>query len=385
MLAAIFSDMRADLRSQFELPPGVYLLSHSAGCLPQAARLAAEEFFAAWAGKGGEAWGDWLAGVWRFRAELGALLNARPEDFCPQPNLSSALTKVIGSLPRRAGRESIVYSELDFPSMGFVCQQAALGLGYAPRMVGARDGAVPLEDWDAALGDEVQLAHITHVFSENSRQQRVAEILALCRAREILSVVDIAQSVGVVPIDLSVWDADFVTGSCLKWLCGGPGAGFLWVNPRIVERLAPLDVGWFSHASPFEFDIANFAYHQGALRFWGGTPSVLPYAVAAASIGVLRGIGIEAVRRANLAYTGTLFSAAQALGLAISTPLPEAERGGTVALRFADSAAAAQVLNAAGIRCDHRPRSGVRLSPHVFNTAEELATLCGYLRQLRGT
>lgn len=367
-------------REHFDLPEGVYLLSHSAGCLPKAARTAAGEFFTAWGGKGGEAWGDWLGGIWRFREELAGLLNARAEDFCPQPNLSSALTKIIGALPRRPGRTDIAYSELDFPSLGFVCQQASRGFGYEARMIAAASGEVPPEAWEAALGGGVQLAHITHVFSENSRRQPVAEILALCRERGIYSVVDIAQSVGVVPIDISAWDADFVTGSCLKWLCGGPGAGFLWANPRIVDRLHPPDVGWFSHADPFEFDITHFAYREGALRYWGGTPSVLPYAIAAASIGVLRGIGLETVRAANLAHTARIIAAAEELGLAISTPLPEPERGGTVALRFADSAAAAQALGAAGFCCDWRPRSGVRLSPHVYNTEGELDSLCAELR-----
>jgi kynureninase len=142
-------------------------------------------------------------------------------------------------------------------------------------------------------------------------------------------------------------------------------------QPRIADSLAPTDVGWFSHESPFEFDIARFEYRPGALRFWGGTPSVLPYAIAAASIGELARIGVDAIRSVNLAHTGRIISAAQGLGIPISTPLAEHERGGTVALKFSDSEAAAMALQARGIRCDWRPRSGVRLSPHVFNTEDE--------------
>jgi kynureninase len=141
-------------------------------------------------------------------------------------------------------------------------------------------------------------------------------------------------------------------------------------------------VGWFSHADPFEFDITHFDFRPGALRFWGGTPSVLPYAVAAAGIGVLSDIGVERIRGVNLAHTARVIEAAQARGIPINTPLGEHERGGTVALRFPDSAAATLALQARGIRCDSRPRSGVRISPHVYNIRVELDQLVAALEEV---
>jgi selenocysteine lyase/cysteine desulfurase len=246
-------------------------------------------------------------------------------------------------------------------------------------MLPAHNGEVPLESWLSAIGEDTALVHVTHVFSENSRQQPVAEIAAHCRRVGALCVVDIAQSVGVVPINLADWQADFVTGSCLKWLCGGPGAGFLWVSPRIVDSLAPQDVGWFSHEAPFEFDISRFEYRGGALRFWGGTPSVLPFAIAAKSISMLLEIGVAEIRRINLAHTGRLIEAAESLHIPISTPRQIAERGGTIALKFADGESAARHLQGQGIRCDARPRSGVRLSPHVYVSEPEIAKVCAEL------
>lgn len=371
-------------RSRFEIPSGVYLLSHSAGCLPTSARSAGAEFFDAWAASGGDAWGSWIGGISAFREALARLLGGEAQDFCPQANLSSGLTKLIGALPQRPGRSKVIYSELDFPSCGFVCAQSQR-LGYQPQMLAAQGGDIPLSAWDAAIGSDTQLVHITHVLSENSRQLPVAEICALARARGAYSVVDIAQSVGVVPITISDWRPDFITGSCLKWLCGGPGAGYLWVNPALADSLAPSDIGWFSHARPFEFDITRFEYAQRASRFWGGTPSVLPFAIAAHSIAEIVDIGLEQIRAVNLKHTSRIIAAALEYGIAVSTPLHADQRGGTVALRFADSNAAAQALQARGIRCDSRPRSGVRLSPHVFNTAEEIEMVVEELRSLTGS
>jgi selenocysteine lyase/cysteine desulfurase len=160
-----------------------------------------------------------------------------------------------------------------------------------------------LDCWESTLGDDCCLVLITHVHSNTSRQVPVGDICELARDREVMTVVDVAQSAGVVPIDVNLWNADFVVGSCVKFLCGGPGAGFLWVNDRVLTECQPTDVGWFSHADPFEFDIHHFRYADSALRFWGGTPAVLPYTVAANSLETINQIGIERIRAHSLELT----------------------------------------------------------------------------------
>jgi kynureninase len=146
--------------------------------------------------------------------------------------------------------------------------------------------------------------------------------------------VDVAQSAGIVPIDVAAWDADFIVGSCVKFLCGGPGAGFLWVNDRVLGECRPLDVGWFSHADPFEFDIHQFRYADSALRFWGGTPAILPYTVAANSLETLIEIGIGRVRAHSLELTQTIINSVSRKNL--YTPARPARRGGTVVLDFGE-------------------------------------------------
>ncbi|QXP36821.1 aminotransferase class V-fold PLP-dependent enzyme [Shewanella algae] len=124
------------------------------------------------------------------------------------------------------------------------------------------------------LGEDVALAFITHAISETGQLQSVSEICALARSLGVMTVVDIAQSLGVIPIDLGQWQADAVLGSCVKWCCAGPGAAFLWLSDRLAQTLEPVDLGWFSHEAPFEFDIHDFRYAKGAKRFWGAR---LPY------------------------------------------------------------------------------------------------------------
>lgn len=371
------------IRSRFEVPEGVYLRGHAVGCLPRKARDAAGRFFDQWAGIGANAWGDWIGTLGEFRAVLGRLLGARPEDLSPQVNLSSALTKVIGSLPERPGRRRVLYGELDFPSLGFVCQQAAR-LGYEPVCLPEKDGALPLSVWDEHLTPDVQVAHITHVLSNNSYQVDVPGVLRMCRERGIFTVVDVAQSAGVVPIDLSEWNADCVIGCSVKWLCGGPGASFLWVRGDLLPRLAPVDVGWFSHARPFELDIHRFEYAADGGRFWGGTPSVLPFAVATEGLRLIEEIGIDRIRAHSLALTRRIAEAASAGGLAVNTPLLDERRGGTMAVGFPDNEAAVALLGARRVQVDFRPRFGVRFSPHIYNTMEEIEQVCALFPDLAG-
>jgi selenocysteine lyase/cysteine desulfurase len=362
-------------RDVFQVPEGIYLLNHSVGALPRAAEECAARFFEAWRTRGGGAWDGWLEEVEGFRRALAALLGGSVRDYCPQTNISTAVARLLPALPRRPGRNRVLLSELDFPSVGFAVSQARR-LGYEVVFLEADERRTfSLEAWERALTEDTQLVLMTHSLYGNSYLNPVEELVPLARERGIFTLVDVAQSAGVVPVDVAAWGADMVVGSCVKWLCGGPGAGFLWVNPAVAERLEPLDVGWFSHENPFEFDIRRFRYAPGALRFWGGTPSVLPYAVATAGLEAIRKLGVEQVRAHNQALTGRLLAGAVERGLRVSTPLEPTRRGGTAVIDFPQPEQAVRHLQAHGIAVDQRPGFGVRFSPHAYNTQAEVDTV----------
>ncbi|MGQ0835584.1 MAG: aminotransferase class V-fold PLP-dependent enzyme [Gammaproteobacteria bacterium] len=153
----------------------------------------------------------------------------------------------------------------------------------------------------AGGADDVAAALVTHVHSNTGVRLPVREIAGLCRQRGIFCIVDVAQSAGVLEVSIPKTGADVVLGSCVKWLCGGPGAGFIWIDPRRLASLEPADVGWFSHANPFELDIHSFTYAPDARRFWGGTPSIAPFALAAESIALIAEIGAAQIQRHNRA------------------------------------------------------------------------------------
>ncbi|WP_040494647.1 aminotransferase class V-fold PLP-dependent enzyme [Ilumatobacter nonamiensis] len=343
---------------------GIYLLSHSIGLPVRGTREAAATYFDAWEHDTTAAWPRWLESIDAFRTSLAGLLGTTAAAICPQSTVSSALSKIFGSLRSTSERPTILLTEDTFPSLGFVCERSGFEVRFIDRGQDATDPTV----WRDHIAADIDVVLVTHVQSNTGQLLPVAEVVDLARSHGAVTIVDVAQSVGVIPIDVTEWGADFVIGSCVKWLSGGPGAGWMWVDPEQVDRYEPIDVGWFSHAEPFEFDIHRFRYADDALRFWGGSPTVVPFTIARHSIDTIAAIGVETIRDHNLTLTDQII---EALGDRVVSPHDRARRSGTCIVD-ADEATADALL-ADGIEIDHRA-TGVRVSPHVHVSAADVDT-----------
>ncbi|MGF1545040.1 MAG: aminotransferase class V-fold PLP-dependent enzyme [Parvularculaceae bacterium] len=358
-----------DWRACFHVPETPYFLSHSVGLRPKAADAYVEEkAFAPWRAGRGEAWGPWSEAIEDFHANLAAVIGARREDVCAQHNVSSALTKILFGLPPDPRRKRIVLAECDFPTIGFVLKQAER-LGYELDYLPAGPHLADPDAWARAFADDVFLVHVTHVFSNLCLKTPVREITARARAAGVWSVVDAAQSAGATDVDVADWSADFVIGTCVKYLCGGPGAGWLWADRAAADRCEPMDVGWFSHEDPFAFDIRAFRYAEGAARFTGGTQSPTALANAAAGLAAIRDAGPAAVAARNQRTLDSLLERVDP-DIVISHATP-GERGAACVLRPRDIAAARAALKEAGAAFDERA-GGIRLSVHLYTNDIEV-------------
>jgi len=164
---------------------------------------------------------------------------------------------------------------------------------------------------------------------------------------------------------------DFAVGGSVKWLCGGPGAGWLYVRADLAERLEPALTGWQAHARPFGFE-PEMDYAEGAARFLTGTPNVPALYAATAGYDLIEEIGVDWIREHSMHQTALLVDLLEAAGFDLTGPLEPERRGGTVTVRTPEFAAVHGELAAREILCDFRPDAGLRLGPHYFTTDDEL-------------
>lgn len=360
-------------KADFCLPKqGSYLLNHSVGRpLKSAQQAFHDSFFSPWQNGSTEPWQQWLTNIQAFQTELAQLFNHAADNFCPQSNLSSGLSKLVMSHPRLTKPNAkVLMSEQDFPSMGFALRHALPEgeICFIPKDL----DVTSFDVWSDYLTEDFDLVFISQVYSNSGQQAPVKAVVAKAKQLGVLSLIDVAQSAGIIALDLTEVEPDFMLGSAVKWLCSGPGAAYLWVNPKQIDNCRPKDVGWFSHDNPFEFDIHHFSYHDSALRFWGGTPSIAPFVLAAHSIQYANQIPSGVARQHNL---GLLALLGQTFTEQLVSPKAPDKCSGTAILQFGD--AQDSVLNAlksANIGVDYR-KLGIRVSPHIYNDKADIDNL----------
>jgi kynureninase len=341
-----------------------YLINHSLAAMPAAAEDNLREYARTWRERGIRAWAE---GWWDMPVtvgdQLGRILGAPPGSIVMHQNVTIAEAIVLSCF-RVGERNRIVYEEANFPSVRYLYQAQP-----SVTVVAVEDDAAIVE----AIDERTLLVPISHVLFKNGEIQDVEPIVRRAREAGAFVVLDCYQSAGVVPFDLTELGVDFAVGGSVKWLCGGPGAGWLYVRPDLAERLEPALVGWQGHARPFAFE-PELDYATGAGRFLTGTPNVPALYAATAGYDVIEEVGVPRIRERSLALTQLLIDLCDEAGLEVVSPREPERRGGTVTVSTPDHAACHAELGERGIVCDFRPdpAGGIRLGPHFFNTEDEV-------------
>jgi kynureninase len=291
------------------------------------------------------------------------------------PNVSIAQAQVLSSLDYSAPRDTIVMSELDFPSVRYVYDKLATRLGARIVVVPSDDGVSIDEDrLIEAIDERTRLVAISHVLFRSAYVIDVARVAAHAHSMGALVSLDAYHSVGVLPVHVRALEVDFLTGGVLKWLCGGPGGCFLWVRPEVGATLAPALTGWQAHRQPFAFE-AEMDYADEAWRWLGGTPVIPALFAATEGPRIVREAGMEAVRAKSVRQTERLIALADARGFPVTAPRESARRGGTVAFDVPHAREVARALLAREVIVDYRPGAGIRVAPHFYTRDDEVESV----------
>ena len=378
------SDDLLKWRSEFPiLDKTVYLISHSLGAMPKATYDRLHEYADAWATRGVRAWAE---GWWEMPVTVGdevaRIIGADPGTVVMHQNVSVCQSLVLSCLEPTPQRNKIVYSELNFPSVMYVYEAHARDGKLKIEIVESDDGiTVPLERMLAAIDETTLLVPFSHVLFKSAFLQDAKAIID--RAHEVgaMVVLDTYQSAGTIPFSVKELNADFATGGSVKWLCGGPGAGYLYVRPDLQTKLEPKTTGWMAHQEPFAFD-RNLRYADNIWRFLHGSPAIPALYAAQSGYRIINEIGVDRIREKSMRQTNYLIELAEEAGFKVTSPKDVRQRGGTVTVAHEHAAAVAKELIRREFIIDYRPGAGIRISPHFYTTDNELELVIREMKKI---
>jgi kynureninase len=362
------------------------MISHSLGAMPARVYDRLREFADVWAARGVRAWAE---GWWEMPLTVGDLvgriIGAGPGEVVMHQNVSVCQSLICSCFDFAPPRNKIVYQSLDFPSVIYV-YEAQRRRGARISVVESDDGMTsPIEKMLAAIDEETLLVPISHVLFKSAYLQDAQAIINRAHAVGALVVLDCYQSAGTVPIAVKDLNVDFIVGGSVKWLCGGPGAGYLYVRPDLRERLEPTVTGWMAHREPFAFETGAIAYAPNAFRLLHGTPHVPALYSARSGYEIILEVGVERIRAKSQRQTQHLIALAEGQGLRVTSPRDPARRGGTVTIDVPHGPAVTKELIRREILVDYRPRAGIRISPHFYTTDNEVERTVAQIAEILET
>ncbi len=360
-------------RSEFPiLERATYMISNSLGAMPRGVYASMRAYADSWATRGVRAWEE---GWWEMAVGLGdriaPLIGARAGEISLHQNVTQTQAIIASCFDFRGPRNKVVMVELEFPSIQYFYHEQRR-LGARVEVVPARDGVrIDLQSLLAAIDETTLLVPISLVLFRSSCIVDAEAIVERAHQKGAHVILDIFQAAGCVSVDVRRLGVDFAVGGVLKWLCGGPGVAYLYVREDLRGKLRPALTGWLAHRRPFAFETGPIDPREDSYRYLNGTPHIPALYACEPGLNIVNRIGVEAIRAKSLRLTARLIEGAKARGWRVNTPENAAERAGTVSVECPHAAEVCRELLSRDILVDYRPKAGIRLSPHFYNSDEE--------------
>lgn len=360
-----------------------YLINNSLGAMPASVVDSLREYTDLWATEGVVAWDTWLPEVANTAAILEDIIGAPRGSMTMTQNVTNALAEILSCLEYDRPRNEIVHCAGEFPTVEYLLDgQRRLGARIV--RVGSDPLAFPAEELLSSITDRTVLVVLSHVLFRTAELVDVRPFVEKAHNMGALVVLDAYQSMGAVPFNVVKLDVDFLVGGSVKWLCGGPGAGYLYAHPNIIDRLEPRFAGWFSHARPFGFEAPPIEYATGIERFTGGTPNIPAYYQAREGYKIVGEVGVPAIRENARRQSQLLIDGALERGFTVHTPREFERRGNHVTIDLPNAQQVKDELIRRGFVIDYRPGAGVRVAPHFYNTDDECVAILDEMAAIAG-
>jgi selenocysteine lyase/cysteine desulfurase len=365
-----------DLRTYRDLFPitdqYAYLNHASFGPLPAPVGQALEGFIRSMQGIGGMVSFDEIHAIEEGMRERSAALigAARADEIVQVPGTATGINIAARSLPLRPG-DNVLVVDGDYPAVIYPWLNIARD-GILTKIVPQVDGGLDLDVLESRMDSRTRVVALSTAMFATGFRNDIEAVGRLCRDRGIYVVVDAIQTLGYLPIDVQACHIDFLACGSHKWLLSPPGSGILYCRHDLLDDLQPgAYVGAGSVVDMMNFLDYNFTLQPSSARWAISAPNFLGIIGLHASMGLLLDIGIEQIAERVLALASYAMDELEKRGLRVVSNQQEQHRSGIVVVEVANPQAACQRLTEAGIMTAVRGR-GIRLSPHFYNTEEEI-------------
>jgi len=379
------ADSLLEHRAKFPaLEKCVHLISHSLGCVPAKAKDDLGEFFDLWQTKSITAWSTWLPEVDRAAERISKIISAPNGTVIMNQNVSTIMAVLASCFEYTAERNKVVYESLMFPTVSYVWQAEQRRGAKCVLVEPTEGGLIDADAVCAAIDEHTLLVPIQHVVFSSGQIQDVKKIVARAKQVGAHVILDCYQSIGAVPLDVVDLGVSFAAGGSVKYVCGGPGAAWLYVRKDLIEQFSPRVTGWFGNEAPFAFTMPGQSYADNVWRYMGGTPAVAALYQSRAGQSIVGEIGVRKIREKSLVMTQMCIDRVDELGMKLNSPRSPEVRGGSVVFDFVGAADVCRELNRRKFFCDHRPGAGIRIAPHFYTKSSELDAFFTELKKIRG-
>ena len=368
------------IRDRFPLLSDVaYANSCSQGALSVDVRAAYERYLSDWDEKGAP-WELWVERAGSARDRFARLLNATPDEIAITTSVSAGVSSLMSGLRHPEGRNKIVMSDFEFPTIGQIVHAQELLGTKVEHVPPAPDNIISLERMAEAIDEETGLVAITHVCFRNGSKTDVKEVIKMAHEAGALVLLDSFQAVGAIPIDVQELGVDFVAGGTLKYLLGSSGLAFLYCRADLLPLITPISTGWFADEDIFKMDIFDYSPSATASKFESGTPPIPNIYAGIAGMDLMNEIGIAETEQHVSKLTNLLTEGLDRIGAKVMTPRDPAQRGPMIAVATTDDYG--MVASLAADRILTSPRDGnVRFSWHCYNSEEDVEAVIAGLER----
>lgn len=381
----VSSDPLLKWRDEFPiLSETTYLINNSLGAMPRKVYDSLRDYADMWGYRGVRAWGE---GWWDLNIDVGnkaaGIIGAPQNTISIHQNVSLAMGILLTAFEYTGPRNKVVIEGGIFPSVYYVLR-GMLPPHIELRMVESEDGglSVPVEKIVDAIDERTLIVPISHVLFRSAYILDVKPIIEKAHQVGALVILDGFHACGIVPFSVSQLNVDFYIGGVLKWMCGGPGGVFLYAREDHLKTVKPGLTGWMAHKRPFDFEVDEIELRADAFRFLNGTSAIPNLYAIQPGIDIIRMVGVENIREKSRRQTALLIDLADELGYEVNSPRGPERRGGTVTVNPPHAYEVSRELLNRNILIDYRPNAGIRISPHFYNSDDEVHLAMNTIREV---